>query len=45
VTENKGAPGTDVVDIAVAVDVEDVATEAPLIEDRVAADRAKGANR
>ena len=44
VAKNQRAPRTDVVDIAVAIGVEDVAAEPPLVEERVAADRAKGAN-
>jgi len=44
VTEKEGAPGTDIIDVFVAVGVEDVGALATSDEGRVAADAAAGAD-
>ena len=45
VAQNHGAPGADVVDVAIAVDVEQVGALRPLREEGFAADRFEGAYR
>jgi hypothetical protein len=44
VAEDERPPGTDIVDVAIAVGVPDVRAQAANQERRVAADRAEGAN-
>ena len=45
VAEDHGAPGTDVIDVALAIGVKEVGAAGALEEDRVAADAAEGAHR
>ena len=45
VAEDHGAPRADVVDVAIAVEIEEVGPFGPIEEDRLAADAAKGPGR